>query len=75
MKVTECNFRNYSIANIKIYKCLPHIAVLAFTVSKIYTFFIFYHQNVGQGHGVNFRNYTVQWQMQKSTNVAQRFLR
>ena len=46
---------HHSMSNVKIYKCLPHIFVLALTLSDIYKFQICYHQKVGQWHGVQFR--------------------
>ena len=37
-----------SMANVKIYKYLSHIFVLALTIEEKYKFYIFYIQNVGQ---------------------------
>ena len=43
------------MANIKLYKsCI--IYALAFTVSEILAFEIFYLEKVGQGYGYNFHN-------------------
>ena len=44
------------MANVKIYKRLPHIIAQAPTASEILTFKNCYLQKVGQGHGVQFRN-------------------
>ena len=43
---------HHSMANVKIYKGLPHIFALALTVSKILTLQIFTFKKVGQGHGL-----------------------
>ena len=40
------------MAHVKIYKSLPHIFALAFTISEIYKFEIVYLEKVGQGRGL-----------------------
>ena len=45
---------NHLMANVKVYKRLPHIFVLALTVSEILKFQILYIQKVGKGHGEQF---------------------
>ena len=43
-----------SMANVKIYKCLPQIFALTLTVSEIYKFKICDLQKIGQGHEMQF---------------------
>ena len=54
-----------SMANVKIYKLLPHIFGLALTISQILTFTIFDLQKVGQSHEVQF----LQWWQISMANI------
>ena len=67
---------HHSMANVQIQKCLPHTFALPLTISgdiKIVNFVP--PKSRSRSWSAIFRNYTIQWQISKSTNASYTFLR
>ena len=64
---------NLSMAYVKIYKCLPHILHMFLSFQRYKHFILFTFKKQVKVTECNFRNYTIRWQMSKSTDVFHTF--